>query len=253
MTYQRHAFFKALALQCWLLQCCYSCVIKSSFAIANEGNSPLVKYCFSHLYLPHYYFTALWNWMETECIPLASALCCVNGIFYLAWPAANEKTIHVWVHFVTTELDAVFPQQVTHSPSESEQPWNHFHMQTECTGWSVRSWQIHKWLVYVFRSLYLNVIIPCRCLLHSLHFGGGCSYQDFMGFVLFSFFCNVFGQRGSHSQAVFFFPRHSCLCSPSTRNILYFSPTPAHPALQSHRHCLLNYEVPSHSLTQSLT
>lgn len=33
---------------------------------------------------------------------------------------------------------------------------------------------------------------------------------------------------------------------------LYYSPTAAHPALQSSRHCLLNFEVPSHSLTHSL-
>lgn len=55
-----------------------------------------------------------------------------------------------------------------------------------CTSWSVRSRQIHKWLLFVFESLNLNVIIPYRCLLHS-SYCGGCSYQGFIGFVFFLF------------------------------------------------------------------
>lgn len=51
--------------------------------------------------------------MEKEWIPLASALCCVNGIFDLTWPAPNEITIvNVWVRLVTTMLDAMFPHKV---------------------------------------------------------------------------------------------------------------------------------------------
>lgn len=71
----------------------------------------------------------------------------------------------------------------------------------------------------------------------------------FMGFVFFPIL-NFFGWKESSSRAVFFL-QHSSLCSPSIRNTLYFSPTPAHPALKSNRHCLLNYEVPSHSLSYS--
>lgn len=40
---------------------------------------------------------------------------------------------------------------------------------------------------------------------------------------------------------------------PALEITLYYSPTAAHPALQSSRHCLLNFEVPSHSLTHSVT
>lgn len=195
-TYHRHA---SLSTGSWLLQqCCYSYVIEASFCWkggVNEGNSLLVKYVdlpasptfisliiiLLHCETPKTLFE---NGKRIN--SLASALCCVNRIFYLAWPAPNVKTIYVSVHLVTMILDDVFPQQVTHSyyysTSESKTALKSLSC-AECTGWSVRSWQIHKWLVYVFQSLNLNVIIPCRCLLHSLHCGGGCPYQDFMGFV----------------------------------------------------------------------
>lgn len=77
--------------------------------------------------------------------------------------------------------------------------------------------------------------------------------SGFYGICFFPLFKTFFvRERESRPLAVSFL-RHSCLCCPSTRYTLYFSPTPAHPALQSHRHCLLNYEVPSHSLTHSVT
>lgn len=145
-----------------------------------------------------------------------------------------------------------FPQQVTGSPWESKQPWLLSYVDSE---WSV-SLQIHKELVNVFQSLNENAIILYRCLLHSLHCGSGCSYLDFIGFVFFFLFHNFFGPKELFSSFLFFsfFSLwHSWLCCPGIWNTLYFSPTRAHPALQSNRHCLLNYEVPSHSLTQSLT
>lgn len=144
-----------------------------------------------------------------------------------------------------------FPQQVTGSPWESKQPWLLSYVDSE---WSVSS-QIHKELVNVFQSLNENAIILHRCLLHSLHCGSGCSYLDFIGFVFFFPFSQLFWTERVvlEFSFLFFFLWHSWLCCPGTWNTLYFSPTRAHPALQSNRHCLLNYEVPSHSLTQSLT
>lgn len=142
-----------------------------------------------------------------------------------------------------------FPQQVTGSPWESKQPWLLSYVDSE---WSVSS-QIHKELVNVFQSLNENAIILHRCLLHSLHCGSGCSYLDFIGFVFFFSFFTTFLDRKSCSRVFFSFLWNSWLYCPGTWNTLYFSPTHAHPALQSNRHCLLNYEVPSHSLTQSLT
>lgn len=70
----------------------------------------------------------------------------------------------------------------------------------------------------------------------------------------FFLFHNFFGPKELFSSFLFFsFLWHSWLYCPGTWNTLYFSPTHAHPALQSNRHCLLNYEVPSHSLTHSVT
>lgn len=94
------------------------------------------------------------------------------------------------------------------------------------SGWSVRSWQIRKWLVFVFESLNLNVIIPHRCLLHSLHCADECSYQAFMGFAFFHFY-NIFGQRKrkreSFSSCFFFSPTFLTVQSQHSKHSLFSS------------------------------
>lgn len=93
------------------------------------------------------------------------------------------------------------------------------------SGWSVRSWQIRKWLVFVFESLNLNVIIPHRCLLHSLHCADECSYQAFMGFAFFHFY-NIFGQRKrkreSFSSCFFFFSHIPDCAVPALETLFIF-------------------------------
>lgn len=191
--------------------------------------------CFSHLYLPHYAFTASWNWMETECIPLASALRCVNGIFYLAWRAPNEKTIHVWLHLVTMKLDALFSTtgntlsvRITFICRLICQTLTNPQVARLC--FSIITFKRDNPIQMFITQFALSP----RVFLSG--FNGICIFLDRQGVVLKLFSLPTF--LPVQSQA-------------STRNTLYF--TPAHPALQSHRHCLLNYEVPSHSLTQSLT
>lgn len=55
--------------------------------------------------------------METEWVPLASAVCCENVFFYfffyLDWPGPNEKTIHVSVHLAPMILNDVFSHQAS--------------------------------------------------------------------------------------------------------------------------------------------
>lgn len=97
--------------------------------------------------------------------------------------------------------------------------------------------------------------ITRRCPLDSSAFGSALCYQDFMGsfmFVIAALFI-LFFCRESDSQAVF--PRQipprrlEIKKKNQNKTPLYFSARSPHLAVQSNTDCLLNLEVPSHSLT----
>lgn len=124
-------------------------------------------------------------------------------------------------------------------------------MQTECTTWSVRSCRIHKWLVCVFQSLRLNVIIPYRCLLHSLHCGDGCSFWDFMRFVFFPFLEHFWTESESFSSSRFFSDIPACaLPALETLFILVQLPLAQH---SNHTQALFIELWGAKSLTHSVT